>query len=119
MGGVMADETLRSIYSAADETVAQLDQLHRASRERARATRLSLDAAVARLGESSAPFVDQMVGTDPQPPSGGTGPSRSGAVAEESPYFPLPERTTHGGPFGPAVRAKLLAEALAKDTRWR
>jgi len=117
MGGVMADETSRSIYSAADETVAQLDQLHRASRERARATRLSLDAAVARLGDSSLPFVDQMGGeaaggdyrdaSSPRPPS-----------PAPPPYFPLPERTTHGGPFGPAVRAKFLAAALAKDTRW-
>jgi len=112
----MADETLRSIYSAADETVAQLDQLHRASRERALTTRLSLDAAVARLGDSSLPWVEpggEAAGGDYR----GVSPPRSPSPAE--PYFPLPERTTHGGPFGPAVRAKLLAAALAKDTRWR
>ena len=116
----MADETLRSIYSAADETVAQLDQLHRASQERARATRLSLDAAVARLGDSSLPFVD----ANWEGPSAGGGypdasSSRPPSPAEPPPYFPLPERTTHGGPFGPKVRTLLLAEALAKDTRWR
>jgi hypothetical protein len=113
----MADEILRSIYSAADETVAQLDQLHRASQERARATRLSLDAAVARLGDSSLPFVDgNAYGS--QEPLSEPAPPRPRPVVDETPYFPLPERTSHGGPFGPAVRAKLLAAALAKDTRW-
>ena len=115
----MANETLRSIYSAADETAAQLDQLLRASSERTLTTRQSLDTAVARLGDSSLPFVDanwegptgaggQLGASTPQPrPAPG-----------ETPYFPLPQRTTHGGPFGPAVRAKLLAAALAKDNRW-
>ena len=115
-GGVMANETLRSIYSAADETVAQLDQLLRASSERALTTRQSLDAAVARLGDSSAPFVEptaSVTGGDPRDASTFRPPS-----VAETPYFPLPQRTTHGGPFGPAVRAKLLAAALAKDTRW-
>ena len=60
MDGVMADETLRSIYSAADETIAQLDQLQQSSRERALTTRQSLDAACARLGDASLPFVGEM-----------------------------------------------------------
>lgn len=114
----MADETLRWIYSAADETVAQLDQLHRASHERALMTRQSLDASVARLGESSAPFVD-VAGSSPGGPVTETSRGRPQPVVPKEPYFPLPERTTHGGPFGPAVRAKLLAEALDKDTTWR
>ena len=112
----MANEILRSIYSAADETVAALDQLHRASRERALATRQSLDAAIARLGDSSLPFVDGMAGDGPA--TAPAGPPRPRPVDDETPYYPLPQRTTHGGPFGPAVRAKLLAAALAKDTRW-
>ena len=29
-------------------------------------------------------------------------------------FVPLPQRTTHGGPFGPKVRAKLIAEILGK-----
>jgi len=113
----MANETLRSIYSAADETVAQLDQLLRASSERALTARQSLDAAVGRLGDSSAPFVGYEAGD--QPRADGTGPPRARPEAESSvPYIPLPERTTHGGPWGPKVRAKLLAAALAKDNRW-
>ena len=110
----MVDETLRSIYSAADETIDQLDQLHRASSERNLTSRQSLDAAVARLGDSSAPFVETMAD---QPPMGGMPPSR-GEPTPSAPYYPLPQRTTHGGPFGPKVRAKLLAAAIAKDNRW-
>lgn len=34
------------------------------------------------------------------------------------PYVPLPQRTTHGGPFGPKVREKLIAEALASGDVW-
>lgn len=111
----MADGTLRSIYSAADETVAQLDQLQQASRNRALTARQSLDAAVGRLGESSLPYMDPVAGGSPV---AGPVPARDAPVAEPEPFVPLPQRTTHGGPFGPAVRAKLLAAALAKDTRW-
>ncbi len=115
----MADETLRSIYSAADETASQLDQLHRASRERALTHRQALDAATARLGDSSLPFVDAnwegLPGTGVRPDASSSG---SPPVPEPEPHYALPQRTTHGGPFGPAVRAKLLAAALAKDTRW-
>jgi len=113
---MMADETLRSIYSAADETIAQLDQLHRLSSERAMTSRAALDVATARLGDSSLPFVETM--GDAPPVAGGPAAARS-EVAESPPFVALPQRTTHGGPFGPAVRAKLLAAALAKDTRWR
>lgn len=113
----MANETLRSIYSAADETVAALDQLHRASHDRVLATRQSLDAAVGRLGESSVPFVDGMAGDGPATVPAGPATARR-PVDDETPYYPLPQRTTHGGPFGPTVRAKLLAAALAKDTKW-
>jgi hypothetical protein len=117
MGGVMANETLRSIYSAADETIAQLDQLNRASQERMLATRQSLDTRVARLGDSSLPFADaNWEGT--LGPGGPLGTSAPPPRPESAPYVPLPQRTTHGGPFGPKVRAKLLAAALEKDNRW-
>jgi hypothetical protein len=112
----MADETLRLIYSAADETIAQLDQLNRLSNERTLTWRQSLDAATARLGDSTAPFVEQIAAGPGQSNQEGS-PARP-PVAEPEPYYALPQRTTHGGPFGPAVRAKLLAAALAKDTRW-
>jgi hypothetical protein len=34
------------------------------------------------------------------------------------PFVPMPRRTTHGGPFGPVVRAKLIREALARRSGW-
>jgi len=111
----MADEILRSIYSAADETIAQLDQLQQASRERALTARQSLDAACAGLGYSSVPFVGEVDGAGPT----GVPAATPRQPAAETPNYPLPQRTTHGGPWGPAVRAKLLAAAALKDTRWR
>ena len=114
---MMADETLRSIYFAADETIAQLDQLHRASRERSLTWRQSLDAATTRLGDSTAPFVES-VSAWPAGESIPEGPPSRPPVAEPEPYYALPQRTSHGGPFGPKVRSKLLAAALAKDARW-
>jgi hypothetical protein len=113
----MADEILRSIYSAADETIAQLDQLNRLSSERVLRWRQSLDAATAQLGNSSLPF-EGLDRETPAGPSNWEGSSALPPAAEPEPYYALPQRTTHGGPFGPAVRAKLLAAALAKDTRW-
>jgi len=113
---MMADETLRSIYSAADETIAQLDQLHRLSSERMLTHRQSLDAAISRLGDSSLPFEEVGASSGAVDYRGVSSP-RS-AAPDEAPFYALPQRTTHGGPFGPAVRAKLLAAALAKDTRW-
>jgi len=111
----MADETLRLIYSAADETIAQLDQLNRLSSERMLTHRQSLDASVARLGDSSLPY-EETGGSSGAADYRGVSSPRS--AAPDEPFYALPQRTTHGGPFGPAVRAKLLAAALAKDTRW-
>lgn len=46
---------------------------------------------------------------------GAAGDDRSPAAPD--PHVTLPERTTHGGNFGPKVRAKLTAIALEKR-RW-
>lgn len=115
----MADETLRSIYSAADETVAQLDQLHQTSRDRAAMLRQSLDAAINRLGDSSVPYVDALASADASgSPVTDTSRGRPQPDADETPYIPLPTRTTHGGDWGPAMVRKLTAEALAKGNLW-
>jgi hypothetical protein len=112
----MVDAMLRSIYSAADETIAQLDLLHQSNRNRALTARQALDATVARLGESSVPFMEP---DDPQPPYGSARERSHPTATEPSlPFVPLPRRTTHGGDWGPAMRAKLTAEALAKGGRW-
>lgn len=113
----MADETLRSIYSAADETIAQLDQLHRLSSDRSLSIRLSLDTATARLGDSSLPFEE--VGASPGAVDYRGVSSPRSAAPGEAPFVALPVRSTHGGDFGPKVRSKLIAEALAKRAdRW-
>ncbi|MCU0250229.1 MAG: hypothetical protein MUE61_08480 [Vicinamibacterales bacterium] len=105
----MAGETWPSISSALEETIAQLDRLHGQPSERMRTAKRDLDALVATLGHSSVPW-----GGDPaDDPMGAWRPAMA-PRAEPRPYVSLPERTTHGGPFGPAVRAKLIEEALAR-----
>ena len=109
VGGLMENETLRSIFSAGDETIAALDRLHmttQASRIRARA---SLDAVVAGLTgtfvvEEPDPLERrERAETDRRPPS-----------QDPQPFVALPQRSTHGGPFGPKIRDKLTQAALAK-----
>lgn len=107
----MADVTWPSISSALDETLAQLDALHRRETDRRQTAAAGLAMAVARLGESSEPWRPEEAQQPSQPSR------RERRLADEPiPFVPLPERTTHGGPFGPKVRAKLIAEALAD--RW-
>jgi hypothetical protein len=117
MGGVMADEMLRSIYSAADETIEALDRLRAERSARDQSMWRSLRDAADRLGDSSSPYFDPVAGDGPA--VGQPGPSSSRrSVDEEVPYVALPQRTTHGGPFGPKVRQKLIAEALEKRSVW-
>ena len=105
----MENETLRSIFFAGDETIAALDRLHmstQASRSRARA---SLDQIVGGLGRGSP---EEM---EPQPERHERAPEdRRPGSPDPLPFVPLPQRTSHGGPFGPKVREKLIATALAK-----
>lgn len=116
MAGVMDDGMLRSIYSSADETLAQLDRLLSQNREREREVWRMLRDATDRLSEASAPYPDDDSAGQPSPAP--PPPRRAGEVAAETPYVALPQRTTHGGSFGPAVRRKLIAEALAKGNVW-
>ncbi|NJD28873.1 MAG: hypothetical protein FIA92_11325 [Chloroflexi bacterium] len=98
--------------SSVDETLAQLDALHRPLAERRAAARVDLDRMVAALSVSSEPWAEAADAERPTP----SARRRAGTVAqgrEPDQFVALPERTTHGGPFGPAVRAKLIAEALA------
>jgi hypothetical protein len=106
----MADVTWPSISSAADETVARLDALFLADRARRSASAEFLTTAVARLGEASEPWREEVVA--PPPATRRDAPPPPAML----PAVSLPERTTHGGPFGPKVRAKLIAEATAD--RW-
>jgi hypothetical protein len=106
----MDDVTWPSISSAADETMASLDRLFDRQRSLHESQRSDLASFVGRLGDSTMPWTD-----DAPPPSGPAAPTRR---PESPPYVHLPERTTHGGDWGPAVKRKLTAEALAKKG-WR
>lgn len=92
-----------------DETNAALDRLLGAERARKDADLERLRASVAGLGVPVG-----MPDAEPEPmeasPTGGQ-PARGGAP-QPVPSVTLPQRTTHGGDFGPAVRAKLIREAL-------
>jgi hypothetical protein len=102
-----------AISSAIDETIAQMDRLNEPERERRARDFQALEAIVSNL---AAPFDPSLVDEEPElgrgrrPPDGprSATPSDGGAL----PFgVALPERTTHGGAFGPAVRRKLIAEA--------
>jgi hypothetical protein len=110
----MAEVTSRSIFSAADETIRQLDGLHLAERNRRRESARNLEAAVARLDVAAS----QPDERDPEP--GERRDERNGLSAptrDPVPFVALPGRTSHGGPWGPKMREKLTAIALEKESR--
>ena len=103
--------TTRSASFAIEETLAQLDSLHERRRARVAADFDALKGFVGRLDESfGADDEPVMERHDRRPEPTG----RRTPPGDSPPFVPLPQRTTPGGPFGPAVRAKLTAEALEK-----
>jgi hypothetical protein len=88
-----------------DATMAQLDQLLQADRDRKQGS-LALLRSVVRDLDLVAPEDDDPVGRDEG--------LRRGWTAPRTPFVPIPKRTTHGGRFGPAVMAKIRRQALAK-----
>lgn len=110
----MAGVTTPSISSALEATLASLDALNQAAQARRRDSLRTLEAAVARLDGSFVPpdepssearRSDEWAGGPARWPRPGTDPR---------PFVALPERTTHGGPWGPKMVEKLTAQALAK-----
>jgi len=106
----MVDPVLRSIYSAADETAADLDRLLSASALQRSQIHQRLELLVAGLGHSDVDAPEAPQGRHERPVD-----RRPDAPDPEPPFVALPQRTTHGGPWGPAMRAKLTAEALGKS----
>lgn len=104
------------VNSSIEETLAALDGLFQTDQAKRSRYLRQLESAVAGLG----------VGTPPdfEPEPGGRLGDRPNGRAprtvdpEPPPFIALPQRTTHGGPFGPAVRARLYAAALEKEGRW-
>lgn len=107
----MVDVTLRSIYFAADETAGDLDRLLSASALQRSRNLQRLELLVAGLAHSDVdtPEAPQERRERPQ--------DRRPSTPDPEPFVALPQRTTHGGPWGPKMREKLTAEALAKS-RW-
>jgi|GEM_PF-5033783 len=110
----MAAPRWPSISSSLDATIASLDALHQADRDRSRETLRSLESVVGQLGIPS--------GFDDEDDRASAGPlerrdERSAGSApspDPAPFVALPQRTTHGGPWGPKMREKLTAIALGK-----
>ena len=91
-----------------DETNRLLDQLLQADAARRANSLDQLRAVAQRLDGSILPPVDDPV------PQGDGRRARREVTAPAEPFVALPQRTTHGGRFGPAVAAKLRAEALRR-----
>lgn len=104
----MVDPILRSIYSAADETSADLDRLLSTSREERSRNRARLEQIVAGL--------DGRYSDEPEPSAERheREQDRRPPAPDPVPFVALPQRTTHGGYWGPKLREKLTAAALAK-----
>lgn len=96
-----------------EELMSQLDRLHQTARaEDDRWLNLLRNQT---LPPPMAPSEDEQdVVVAPERPGRGLVPP----APEQSPFVALPRRTTHGGPWGPAMVRKLTDEALAKDRRW-
>jgi hypothetical protein len=105
--------TLRWDFSA---TQAKLDALLETERSRKAADFAAFQQHIAQGWSPSQPE-----GEWPEP-DGTREPARRGRrvtapAPPDEPYVRLPERTTHGGGFGPRVRQHLIDEALS-GRRW-
>jgi hypothetical protein len=105
----MAGGTWPSIFSVGDETVEMLDRLHATTRARREQHRASLDAVVAGLNGNVADTDEPVLPRREREDVG-----RRSATPDPLPFVALPQRTTHGGYYGPKVRDKLTREALGK-----
>lgn len=108
------DPDLQAIFSAADETIAQLDQLHAADRARRVDLMAQQRAIVARLDQFGPP--DEETGIEaPAARRDRDELRRPSAPRSAEEGVQLPQRRTPGGPFGPQVRAKLERIALGLE----
>lgn len=99
---------MRGRYSLSfQQTIAELDQLLQADAARKAESLALLRTVVRNLdGELLPPDED---------PGAGDGRLVARRLTNDGePFVPMPKRTTHGGRFGPAVVAKLRAQALRR-----
>lgn len=109
-----SESSLLAISSSLDATVSALDRLHQASESRRTLSRRLLDGALARL---DAVVTGDIEGTYAPARTNGAEDRRPPAP-DPAPFVPLPRRTTHGGPWGPAMREKFTREAIEKGGLW-
>lgn len=110
------DPDLQRIYSAADQTINQLDQLHAASQARKTDWLAQLRAKVAGLDQFGPP---EDAGTPAEPAERrDRDDARHGPVQAREPFVQLPQRVTHGGDYGPKVKDKLTRIALGEERGW-
>ena len=108
MPTVTADATWPSISSALDETSAQLERLFAPSREQRSRNLQRLERIVAGLDGVTADESEPTVERRERPED------RRPPAPDPQPFVALPTRSTHGGPWGPAMREKLTRIALEK-----
>jgi hypothetical protein len=113
----MVDGTLRSIYSAADETVAELDRLNQKAQAQRAPSLRRLEAQVARLDVGPGTVDDEPSSPPPRSERDGDRPRVTADRPDPVPFVPLPRRNTPGGPWGPAMVEKLTSIALEKQSR--
>lgn len=103
------EDWMEALDRSTEASSALISGIHQAAEARRAVLRRGLDAAVAGLAVASLGESDDVAGLSGRPPLRDGGGGR--------PYVALPQRTTHGGPFGPVVRAKLRDEAMGRR-RW-
>jgi hypothetical protein len=92
---------------SSDEPREELERLLGAERQRKAQNLAELAASL-----SEAPVVLEDEIAEPRRPRRRE-PQPEPLLSDELPFgIQLPKRTTHGGPFGPKVRRKLMAEAM-------
>lgn len=108
---------LLSLPASFEETFAALDGLLAGEEARRQSFRARFEALNALQQQSSAPESPPIAATGPA--AGVAAPRRSVSAPPVTPFgVELPQRTTHGGSFGPKVRNRLIQEALAKRGGW-
>ena len=105
----MTDDAIwPSISSALDETSGQLDRLLAPAREQRSRNLQRLELIVAGLDGVTADEPEPTAERHERPED------RRLQAPDPAPFVALPQRTTHGGPWGPAMREKLTRIALEK-----
>lgn len=108
---------LLSLPASFEETFAALDGLLAGEEARRQSFRARFEALNA-LQQASTPIDPPVEAARPAVGSGSES-RRTFKPSSATPFgVELPQRTTHGGFYGPKVREKLIAEALAKRGGW-